>query len=217
MHRIFTLRILTLCAVVFGLPALQGCVGGGQPARLVDLYTIDYPPPQATAVLRPDLSVSVERFTVAQRYNGTAMVFQTEPYRLDQYESHRWKVSPADMITDALYRDLLAAGLFGTVYSYRSMEPSSYRLLGSVDDFLEVNDKDGRHALVTVHATLTDLTRGDGEKRVLFQRSYRFTEPVTRETASALAEGMSKAVAALSRALLDDIRSALHDAELKSK
>src|SRR6185369_11866182 len=117
-------------AIVF---LLSGCFGGGQPGRAMEQYALEYQPdvPQEFSML-PE-TITVERFTSALQYSTTAMVYQEEPYQSNQYLYHRWRVNPADLVTDYLMRDLRSAGMFRGVFNHRSSEPSRYLLAGDVE------------------------------------------------------------------------------------
>ena len=184
---------------------ISGCFGGGQPGIVPEQYALEYAPAVPQEFFKIPETITVDKFTTAQMYNTTAMVFQEEPYQRNQYFSHRWRVNPADLVSGCLLRDLRSAGMFSGVFNYRSSETSRYLLTGDVDEFREYDDKDGRWAIVSLNAVLLDTSRQELPDRLLFQKNYRFVEPIEGKTPAGLAKGMSQAVAKVSGLLLDDI------------
>jgi len=201
-------KALAMAALAF---LLAGCFGG-QPGRMVEQYALDYAPaaPQEAAPL-PE-AITVERFSRAQLYSTTAMVYQEEPYQRNQYLYHHWRVNPADLVTDCLLRDLRSAAIFRGVFSYRNAESSRYRLAGAVEEFQEFGGKEGRQAVLSLNITLFDTTRQELPDRIMFQKNYRIVEPLEGDTPRELAKGMSRALAKASELLLTDIYQAVQGA-----
>lgn len=197
------IKNLTLAAALALL--LTGCFGGGQPGRMVEQYALEYQPeaPQEFSML-PE-SITVERFTSARQYSTTAMVYQEEPYRRNHYLYHRWRVNPADLVTDYLLRDLRSAGMFRGVFNHRSSEPSRYLLAGDVEEFREYEDEEGRWAEVSLSATLLDSARQEMPDRLLFQKNYRAAEQIEGKNGAGLAQGISRAMAKVSALMMGDI------------
>jgi ABC-type uncharacterized transport system auxiliary subunit len=195
------MRTLALVTMTF---LLTGCFGG-QAGRAMEQYALEYTPdaPQGVAML-PE-TITVDRFSAAQLYSTTAMVYQEEPYQLNQYSYHRWRVNPADLVADSLLRDLRSAGMFRGVFQHRSSEPSRYLLAGDLEEFREYDDKEGRWAVVSLNVTLLDTSRQALPDRLLFQKNYRSVEPIDEKIPAGMAKGMSQAVAKVSGQLLDDI------------
>jgi cholesterol transport system auxiliary component len=196
------IRTLVMAAATAFL--LSGCFGG-QAGRTMQQYALEYTPevPQGVAMLPETLTV--DKFTAAQLYSTTAMVYQEEPYQRNQYSYHRWRVNPADLVADSLLRDLRNAGMFRGVFQHRSSEPSRYLLTGDVEEFREYDDQEGRWALVSLNVTLLDTSRQALPDRLLFQKNYRIVEPIDEKIPAGLAKGMSQAVAKVSGLLMDDI------------
>jgi cholesterol transport system auxiliary component len=153
-------------------------------------------------------TVRVGRLAVTQAYNAPNMFYRAEPFRLESYDQHRWRVTPGDLVTDFLLRDLRSAGLFRAVFSYRDAEGARFVVEGGVEEFLEVDGSDGPRAVLGLHVTLLDTSQQEVTRRVVFQRGYRAEEPLSDRTAPALAQGMSRAMEGLSRRILRDLHEA---------
>lgn len=204
--------IITMAMAAATALLLSGCFGGGQPGRAPEQYALEYTPEvQPEFSMLPE-TITVDKFTTAQLYNTTAMVFQEEPYQRNQYLYHRWRVNPAELVSGCLLRDLRSAGIFRAVFNYRSSESSRYLLAGDVEEFREYDDKKGRWAIVSLNAILIDTSRQELPDRLLFQKNYRFAAPIDGKTPAGLAKGMSQAVAKISGLLLEDIFRTVREA-----
>jgi ABC-type uncharacterized transport system auxiliary subunit len=60
-----------------------------------------------------------------------------------------------------------------------------------------------------VDLTLMDLSQKDTVSRVIFQRNYRFEEPVVEQTVPGFVQAMSKAMEKLSRQAIGDVYGAI--------
>jgi ABC-type uncharacterized transport system auxiliary subunit len=108
-----------------------------------------------------------------------------------------------------LVRDLRHSGLFQTVFSYNQNEETRYLLEGQVNEFLESREKDGLKAVLSLNITFFDLSKKETTEKVVFQRDYRYTEPLERETYGGLAQAMSKAMEKFSRQMMMDLHQAI--------
>lgn len=194
--------------VILLVALLAGCLGGTAPPPLVRHYSLEYPPPRVGNVSTEAL-LKVGRFSVDRLYMGTSMLFSKGSFRRDAYHEQRWRVSPGDMVTDFLKRDLRHAGLFRAVLSARDAEETRFLLEGGVEEFLEVDDGKSRKALLVAVVALLDLSSRDVSRRVVFQRTYRCETLFSQEGPEGLAEAMSRAMSQLSTRVIADIDSAL--------
>ena len=126
--------------ILAALSALFGCIGSGTPPAAIHHFLLDYPPPPAQNALCSTQSVKVLEFTTVQAYNSRSMIYSPSAFRRDAYHYSRWRVSPGEMISDYLERDLRKAGIFGGVFTYRNEESSRFAVEGTVDEFFE-NDE----------------------------------------------------------------------------
>jgi cholesterol transport system auxiliary component len=121
------------------------------------------------------------------------------------------------LVSDFLVRDLRDSGLFKAVFSYRDSQTGRFSLEGGVERFLELDAKNGSKAVLSLNATLLDLSQGLVSRRVVFQRWYRAEAPLAQANARALAKGMSRAMAEISGRLTNDVYRAMAAAEPLSK
>jgi ABC-type uncharacterized transport system auxiliary subunit len=187
----------------------SGCSLGAKPAYLVNQYTLEYPSPVLKETTQINELIKVERFFAAQIFDSLAMVYKEGPNLRNVDAYNRWRIRPGDMVTDYLVRDLRNSGLFRAIFSYNDSKETRYLLEGQVDEFLEVNERDGKKAVLSLNVTFLDLKKKEILDRVIFQRDYKFMEPVTEKTPESFAQGMSKAMEKFSKQLISDIHQVL--------
>jgi len=211
-HRLFEpSAYIFIKAVYIMLVALllPGCIGGGKPADMVEQYILEYNSPAFKDCSRIDEAFTVERFSVAQAFNTRSMVYRENPFNHNAYNYHRWRVNPGDMVTDFVLRDARNSGIFKAVFSYRDTNNTRFLLEGQVGEFLEVDEKEGRNAILILTASLLDLRQKEITTRVVFQKTYRSVEPIEQPTARGLAQGMSRAMRKVSESLIKDIYASI--------
>jgi ABC-type uncharacterized transport system auxiliary subunit len=201
--------MLTRLGLILLIVLLAGCLGGTASPPLVRQYVLEYPPPRMENVPRTEALLKVGRFSVDRLYIGPSMLFRKGPFRRDAYHEQRWRISPGDMVTDFLKRDLRHAGLFRAVLSARDTEETRFVLEGGVEEFLEVDEGESRKALLVAMVALLDLSSQDVSRRVVFQKTYHCEAFFTQEGSTGLAEAMSRAMSQLSTQVITDIGGAL--------
>jgi len=190
---------------LFGLALLSAC--GGSPT-LVHHYLLEYSPPAVRVPATLPATLAVEPFAVAQAFNSTAMIYQPSANVSDSYRYHRWRVDPGAMVTDALIRDLREARLFKAVLRSDSTEESRFSLEGGVEEVQEIDTPGTWQAALTLTVTLLDLKSPDLTTRVVFQKTFRTTEPLPAKTPAGLAQGMSAALSRLSQEISHELYQA---------
>ena len=187
---------------------ITGCTGGQSPSR-TQYYMLDYTSPAIKDTVRLDESLKVERFSVAQFYNSNFMIFRNGSLGLDKFPYDRWGANPGYMVADYLIRDFRQTGLFRGIFSYQDTDMVRFLLEGSITEFLAVEQKDGRKALLTIYVTLLDLNQTDSTKRVVFQKSYSHAAPCKEISAAGLAMGLSESLERLSGQIISDVYQAV--------
>lgn len=201
--------MLMRLGLILLIALLNGCLGGTAPPPLVRQYALEYPPPRVENVIRTEALLKVARFSVDRLYMGPSMLFSKGPFRREAYHEQRWRVSPGDMVTDFLKRDLRHAGLFRAVLSARDAEETRFALEGGVEEFLEVDEGESRKALLVAVVALLDLSAKDVSRRVVFQKTYRCETLFAQEGSAGFAEAMSRAMSQFSSQVISDVGDAL--------
>ena len=207
MRRMRRISVLLLAVLV-----ATGC-GGGKSTYVVKQFLPEYEPPSVTGRPRVDEAIRVEPFSTAQAFAGTAMVYRPSPFELNAYSGERWRVTPGDMVTDFLLRDLRASGSFKAVLAWEDPGEGRYVLAGTVAEFLETDGDRGAAARLAADVTLLDTTRREITQRVVFQNTYAVEEAMKERSARGLAEAMSGAMRKFSGDLQADIRRAVAGAK----
>jgi uncharacterized lipoprotein YmbA len=207
------LNFAPAAVVLLSALLLWGC---GSPPVLVHKYMLEYPSPAVrTAAPLPD-AVKVEKFSVAQAYNTTAMVYKNNPYARDTYNYSRWQVNPGYLAADFLLRDLRNARLFQAVLPPDSPSKSRFILEGGVEEMQELDQADSWKAALALNITLLDTQQEEITRRVILQKTYRTEEPLAEKTPAGLAQAMSRAMEQLSVRIITDAYQAAQKAEHKS-
>jgi ABC-type uncharacterized transport system auxiliary subunit len=195
----------TACIMVLML-AVSGCGGLRGRTQILWKYTLEYTPPVVQGLTPVNEALQVKLFTVAQNYNSNAMVYQPEPFRLQQYQNSKWRVNPGDMVTDYMLRDLRQQKLFKAVFSYRESGSARFALEGEIEQFAEVDEKDSSKAVLSVYVTLLDSSQKGASKMVVCQKNYRVAELFDGKGPAAFAQAMSRAMEKFSRELAQDLQ-----------
>lgn len=202
----FTLALVLL----LGLALLPGCSTlSPRPALTVEQYTLDYPPPSPVGSPPLNTGLKVARFTTSQETNSTEMVYETGPAQRGVYHYHRWRVSPADIVTDLITRDLRARGLFQVVLPWQAGSLLRFKLEGALEEFLERGGEGSPRAVLRVNLTLLDLTHRELPARLVFQRGYEETEPMAASAPEAQAQALSRALQRLSAKVMAEVGEAV--------
>ena len=202
-------KLMKYLLMVWLACGLAACALGGKPPVMVEQYALEYAPPALQSLGRINEVIRLDRFSVSQIFNNVKMVYRQKPSSYDDYTYRRWRANPGDMVGDELLRDLRATGIFKSVFSWRDMEQAPLVLKGGVGEFYESDEKDGRKAILSVHMTLLDATQKELTKQIVFQRNYRYEEPIREETVQGFARGMSRAVEKLSAQVISDVYAAV--------
>jgi ABC-type uncharacterized transport system auxiliary subunit len=187
----------------------SGCSFGAKTTYQVNQYTLEYPSPVLKEPAQVKELIRVERFSVANAFNTSAIVYRDGPHlrNIDPY--NRWRTKPGEMVTDFLIRDLRHSGLFQAVFSYNQTQATRYLLEGQVNEFLESKEKDGLKAVLNLNITFLDLSKKEITEKVVFQRDYRYSEPLEEKTYGGLAQAMSKVMEKFSRQMMMDLYQAI--------
>jgi ABC-type uncharacterized transport system auxiliary subunit len=204
-NRLWPNLALAILLTVF----ITSCNLGAKPSYIVNQYTLEYPSPILKDLTSINELVKVEPFNVAQTFNTSAMIYKEGPNLRNVDPYNRWRTKPGEMVTEYLIRDLRNSGLFRAVISYNDSQETRYLLEGQVGECLEVSEKDGRKAVLSLNVTFLDLKKRGTAEKVIFQRDYKVVEPYVEKTPAALAQGMSRAMEKISRQIILDLQNAV--------
>jgi len=189
--------------------SFASCAGMRQPSPKIDYYALEYAPPQAGERTPLPRVIKVDRFSVAPLYSTAQIIYRDGSFKREAYTYHRWRSTPADLVTYFLARDLKQSGLFKAVLPHDSGQSSDFVLEGSVDEFLEWDREDSWEAVLAFGVTLMAANEPDISRRILFQKTYQGRKPCRQKNPAALAEAMSEAMAGLSAKVIEDVYEAI--------
>ncbi|MCK9229978.1 MAG: ABC-type transport auxiliary lipoprotein family protein [Syntrophales bacterium] len=196
------------------LLVISGCAGGRTATPEIAGYVLEQPElgvsPSRGTPLTQD-TVAVLRFTAAHHCRGNAMIYRSAPFRSAAYHYHRWKDSPADMVTEYVASTLLDAHMFKALFVDYAYEKSRYCLEGRLIDCHEEIDHGSRKAVLRFTATFLDTLPKSVPERVLFQNTYSREKIIAGDGPAGLVEAMNEVMAALAQQLVEDIRVVLKD------
>jgi len=186
-----------------------GCAQMLQPAKEIHQYTLEYPPPHFEGLKALPFSIRVEFFRASPDYTGRQMLYRDADFSREAYIYSRWRSSPARMLEYLLMRDLRNSRLFEVVTGSGQSMVTTHVLSGMVDAFLELEEKNGRTAFLSLTLTLRHAGRPGEGRGLLFQRSYQFRARLNGGGPKALARAMSQAATQFSKRAINDIYATL--------
>jgi len=144
----------SLALVAFAL-LLGGC-GHMRPVRY---YEISYPAVGPAKQEPLNATLLVRAFATSHLYREDRIVYGSGSDQMGTYQNERWSEPPAEMLQNALVRELRSTGRFRTVTVLRSDSSGDFVLTGHLYDFKEVSGN-GIVARISFDAELRDLKPG---------------------------------------------------------
>jgi len=185
---------------------LWACAGSRQPAPDTRYYTLEYEAPAVAGQPAPAI-VTVSRFGVAPEFNTGKMVYRDLSFGRQEYAYHQWRNTPQILVTDYLRRDLLKSGLFRAVSGPTSSLTATHQVEGIVEEWMELDGEDQWLASAELTITLLDLRALNAPDQVVFQRTYRESQPCAQKNPGSVAEAMSRVMRAMSGRIITDIHT----------
>jgi ABC-type uncharacterized transport system auxiliary subunit len=187
---------------------LAGCSAARTTAPDVRYYTLEYQSPTLTGP-QAKAVIALNRFGVAPEFNTGKIVYRDLSFGRQEYAYHQWRSTPQALAADYLRRDLQQSGLFLAVNQPGSSLPATHQLEGMVEEWMEVDGEDRWLATASLTITLLDLRARAIPEQVLFQRTYRGSEPAAKKNPGSVVEAMSRVMRALSGRIIADVHAAV--------
>jgi ABC-type uncharacterized transport system auxiliary subunit len=194
--------------IAAGILCLAGCFRGAKAPAPEERYVLEYTSPGLPGAVPMSGALRVGRFGADESLKTARMVYRPEPFRKETDFYNLWAVAPDSLVTDFLLRDFRRAGPFRAVFAEGEPQPARFLVHGYLEAFEEIDGPGGRVATLAATATLFDLSRKELPERILFQKGYRFEEPLPEKSARGLARAMSRAAERFSAQLLLDVHAA---------
>ena len=194
--------------IAAALLLLPGCFKLGKAPDPEERYVLEYRSPGLPGAAPLSGAIRVGRFGAAESLKTTRMVYRVETFRKETDFYNRWAVTPESLVTDFLLRDFRRAGPFRAIFAEGDPQTARFLVRGYLEAFEETDGQSGRSASLAATVTLFDLSRKEVPERIIFQKEYRFEEPLPEKTARGLARAMSLAAERFSGQLVRDVHEA---------
>jgi ABC-type uncharacterized transport system auxiliary subunit len=188
--------------------ALIGCGAARTTAPDVRYYTLEYDSPTLTGQQAKAI-IALNRFGVAPEFNTGNIVYRDLSFGRQEYAYHQWRSAPQALAADYLRRDLQQSGLFLAVNQSGSSLSATHQIEGMVEEWMEVDGEDRWMATASLTITLIDLRARAIPEQVLFQRTYRGSEPAAKKNPGSVVEAMSRVMRTLSGRIIADVHAAV--------
>ena len=198
-----------LLTPIFIVIFIGGCVPGQDLSPKVDYYTLEYDPPKIESLQPLGCVLQVEEFDASPFYYSNRIVYRDGQFKRDTYVYHKWRAKPGDLVPFYLTRDIKASLLFKAVIGKNSKAFSSHLIEGTVVEFFEWDENKSCEAVLTLSVILTKKNEPDISKRILLQKEYTARQACAKRNPHALADAMSRAMAAVSESIIKDIHGHL--------
>ncbi len=199
------MRLIALCTLAL---MLAGCGAARTTPPDTRYYTLEYASPEVSG--QPTKAVvALNRFGVAPEFNTTKLVYRDLSFGRQEYAYHHWRATPQTLVADFLRRDMQGSGLFLAVGGPSSSLPATHRLEGIIEEWMEVDGEDRWLATASLTVTLLDLRAETLPEQVLFQRTYRESEPSAKKNPGSVVEAMSRVMRTLSGRIIADVHAAI--------
>jgi len=195
-------------ALCFLFLFILGCFPKGR-VSYIEHFVIDYDPPAFENIISLNTSIKLEKFSIMEIYNNTRMYYKDSPFKLNTYIYSRWRVNPADLLSDYFLRDLVNAGIFLKVFSYKDPNDAIFSLEVAIEEFLEIIEEGRPYSVLTLNIVLLDNRETDITKKIIFQKKYREKELLHEHSPESFAKGMSIAFKRMSFSIINDIYNTL--------
>ena len=175
----FLLTFAVLAIVV------SGC---GHP-KPVKYYEISYPAVGPLKQETLNATLLVRTFATSHLYREDRIVYGSDSEQMGTYMNERWSEPPAEMLQNALVREMRSTGRFRTVTALRSDSSGDFVITGHLYDFKEMSGN-GISARLSFDAELRDLKAG----KTVWTYTYNHDEPSNGKDVASVVAAMDRNV-----------------------
>lgn len=191
---------------------VTGCGTARTPLPDTRYYTLEYDPPVVSGA-PVQATILLNRFGAAPEHNTARMIYRDLSFGRQEYAYHQWRATPQALVMDYLRRDMLASKLFLAVNGPGSSIPPTYQIEGIVEEWMEVDAEDRWLATAELTVTLIDARARQIPELVVFQRTYRESEPCLKKNPGSVAEAMSRVMQRVSGRIISEVHQAISERE----
>ncbi len=191
---------------------VSACVNLSAPPKPTFYYTLDYPSPSIRLNHQLPSVLRIERFAVSPPFNTQRIIYAGKGSHRNSYAYHQWIATPGELLPYFLTRDLRKTNGFRAVLTPNTSLSATHSLHGWVEEFIEKDGTKNCTAEATIHISLINNRSTDPTAKIMLQKRYHASERCNAKTPAALADAMSKVVAAISSAIAKDVHHRLSSA-----
>jgi ABC-type uncharacterized transport system auxiliary subunit len=197
------------CAILGVTLFLVVCGCALKTGNAIIYHTLDYPPPDKEFQTPIPHTLMVYRFLLAPDVESDSILMSEPKGTEKSVRFHRWQENPADIVTDFLFRDLEASGLFRKTVDQVSNVRYRYALEGTLKGMHGII-KDGQaSALLELEVVFTDFDAPRPAQKDLVKKTYKVEIPSKDASAESFLAAFNAGVKEISALLRADIRSAV--------
>lgn len=177
----------------------------------VEYFTIGYPSPPPVPAKQLGGVVLVRRLQASGTIGTDRLVAQTSIFTTDFFYYKRWAVNPASMLTDFLFRDLTATGLFKAVLAGPGYLTQNYELTGTLESFQATRKVKGWKTELALNMIFYPYSPGSNlpASEKIFQKRYMVTAPCHDGSGEAIVASLSTCMQQFSAELVRDLQDYL--------
>ena len=179
-------RLMRFSPAIAALALLLAGCGHMQPVKY---YEISYPAVGPAKQEPLNATLLVRAFATSHLYREDRIVYGSGSEQMGMYQNERWSEPPAEMLQNALVREMRSTGRFSNVTALRSDSNGDFLLTGHLYDFKEVSGN-GIVARISFDAELRDLKAG----KTLWTYTYNHDEPCNGKGVAAVVAAMDRNV-----------------------
>ena len=185
----------------------------------VEYFTIEYPSPSPVASKQRAGIVLVRRLQPSGTIGTDRLVAQTSIFSTEYFYYKRWAVNPASMLTDILFRDITASGLFTAVLSGPGYLSQNYELTGTLESFQATRHVKGWETELALNMIFYPYSPGSNlpDSQKIFQKRYTVTAPCHDGSGEAIVASLSTCMQKFSAELLRDLQDCLNADQAETK
>jgi cholesterol transport system auxiliary component len=150
---------------------------------------------------KTDLMLRLRRFRVSPRFDSRNLVYRTSDTSYESDFYNEFLADPGSMLTESTRKWLAASGRFKAVLDPSASLDENLVLEAFVQS-LYADFRSSPAAVIEMQVYL--VKRGSAEDRIVFQKLYSKTTPISEKTTDALLKGYSEGLAQLLTELESD-------------
>lgn len=174
-HRLFSRHRILL--VLTALLLLLSSCGKALQTRYYLLEYVPMPPTDRMEKGPWPYTVRVKDFSIAEAFRRNQIVYRQSAHEMRFYNYELWAVRPEYLVTDMVFRHVVAAELFKSVNRGIEQSEPDFYLTGEVHAIEEYDNNKDWYAHLAITFKLTEITTG----KDVWSKNYDYRKKVARQ------------------------------------